>query len=596
MQLPDGNGKERIMFTYTRDEIKAALDAGSKDALKITDAKIAEMKANPQLKFAHGRLAECREFYGKMEIPSISFTQFNRFYVDGDRAAYEREYFRRRGHLKTWAISLLFDKENKEYKQRLEDTIWAICDEFTWCLPAHYHLDVHEIDLFGCETTGALAEVIFLVGDLLHPWVVERAKKELMRRGIERFEEHTDSEFLWADPARRQGNWTTVCSGSLGIAAMCMLDDNDRLADMLARINKIMELYFAAYPDDGACPEGFGYWGYGFGFFTAYADTLYKRTNGMVNLFKFEKVRLFASFPAKLLFDGSRCVAFSDSGSYGGMSLSLTSALKQYYPELYIPSTTNFGCDIEVEGCHRFTTNLRTLTWVAGELEKEEAGAKTYILDKVQWYISSSADKVGFCCKAGHNDEHHNHNDVGHFQIFKAGEEFFADFGAGVYSGPYFGRERYTFIQAGSQGHSVPIINGKYQKFGKEYAAKDVLFSDEGMIADISGAYAIDELKTLNRTFKFNKETSTVYVKDEFELAGDNIPVTERFVSWKKPEITDGKVTLTAKNGMSMSLYFDANVFDASFEAIDSGKGTVYVTDLAVKEPRANMTVEFEIK
>ena len=115
MQLPDGNGKERIMFTYTKEEIKAALDLGSRDALKITDTKIAEMKANPQLKFAHGRLAECREFYGKMEIPSISFTQFNRFYVDGDRAAYEREYFRRRGHLKTWALSLLFDKENKEY-------------------------------------------------------------------------------------------------------------------------------------------------------------------------------------------------------------------------------------------------------------------------------------------------------------------------------------------------------------------------------------------------------------------------------------------------------------------------------------------------
>lgn len=584
------------MFNYDVRYIKYALESSNNNGLKITDRKIEEIKSNPQLETARKRLAECLEFYGRLEISPVSFTLFNRFFEDGDRAAYEKEYFRRRGHLKTWALHLLLDKENKEYKQRLEDTIWAICDEYTWCLPAHYYLNVQDLDLFGCETTGALAEVIFLLGDIIHPRVAKRAKDEIMRRGIDCFCAHTDKDFLWSDPDNRNGNWTPVCSGSLGIAAMCMLDDNDKLADIIYRVNKIMELYFAAYPDDGACPEGLGYWGYGFGFFASYADTLYNRTNGKINLFKFEKVRLFASFPAKMLFYGSRCVGFSDGGSFGGMSLSLTSLLKRHYPDLYIPSTTKLGCDIEIEGCHRFTTNLRTLTWPSDGVEKEEAGAKTYILDKVQWYVASSPDKVGFCCKAGFNDEHHNHNDVGHFEIFKAGEEFFADLGAGTYSGPYFGSERYTFIHAGSHGHSVPIINGKYQKFGKQFAAKDVSFSDEGMTADISGAYAIDELKKLNRTFKFDKEKSIIYIKDEYELSGDNIPVTERFVSWLKPEIADGKVTLTAGNGTSMSLYFDTSVFDAGFEAIDSGKGTVYVTDLKVKEPKANMTVEFEIK
>jgi hypothetical protein len=421
-----------------------------------------------------------------MPIPSVSFSLFNRFYVDGNRSAYEKEYFSRRGHLKTWALLLLLDKENAEYKKRLEDIIWAICDEFTWCLPAHYHLDVHGLDLFGSETTGALAEILFLLGDLLHPWVVERAKNTVLSRGIDVFCSHDNTEFLWSDPGRRQGNWTPVCSGSLGIAAMYTVDDNDKLADILYRVNGIIEMYFDAYPSDGSCPEGFGYWGYGFGFFSAYADTLYKRTNGKINLFDFEKIKLLASFPAKLLFYGSRCVAFSDSGSFGGMSLSLTSLRKRHYPDLYIPSTTKFGTDIEIEGCHRFVTNLRTLTWTAGELEKEESAAKTYILDQVQWYISTGDGNFSFCCKAGHNDEHHNHNDVGHFQTFKGGDEFFADFGAGVYSGPYFGKERYSFIQAGSHGHSVPIVNGQYQKFGNQYAAKDVVFGDNGMVADIA--------------------------------------------------------------------------------------------------------------
>jgi hypothetical protein len=231
----------------------------------------------------------------------------------------------------------------------------------------------------------------------------------------------------------------------------------------------------------------------------------------------------------------------------------------------------------------------------AGELEKEESAAKTYILDQVQWYISTGDGNFSFCCKAGHNDEHHNHNDVGHFQTFKGGDEFFADFGAGVYSGPYFGKERYSFIQAGSHGHSVPIVNGQYQKFGKQYAAKDVSFSDNGMIADIAGAYDIPELKKLTRSFVFDKSPAIVHIKDEFELSSDGIPVTERFVSWAKPEIEDGKVTLTRNSG-KMSLYFDKDIFEASFEEVDSGKGTVYLTDLTVKEPKANMTFEFEIK
>jgi hypothetical protein len=277
------------------------------------------------------------------------------------------------------------------------------------------------------------------------------------------------------------------------------------------------------------------------------------------------------------------------------MSLSLTSLLKRHYPDLYIPSTTKFGTDIEIEGCHRFVTNLRTLTWTAGELEKEESAAKTYILDQVQWYISTGDGNFSFCCKAGHNDEHHNHNDVGHFQTFKGGDEFFADFGAGIYSGPYFGKERYSFIQAGSHGHSVPIVNGQYQKFGNQYAAKDVSFSDNGMVADIAGAYDIPELKKLTRSFVFDKSPACVRLKDEFELSSDGIPVTERFVSWAKPEIEDGKVTLTRNSG-KMSLYFDKDIFEASFEEVDSGKGTVYLTDLTVKETKANMTFEFEIK
>lgn len=33
-------------------------------------------------------------------------------------------------------MSMLFPEE-KEYSAMAEDAIWAVCDEFTWVLPAH---------------------------------------------------------------------------------------------------------------------------------------------------------------------------------------------------------------------------------------------------------------------------------------------------------------------------------------------------------------------------------------------------------------------------------------------------------------------------
>ena len=71
----------------------------------------------------------------------------------------------------------------------LEDTMWAICDEYTWALPAHmngnqgiyvnYQSDRYTIDLFAAETGQALAEIIRLLGDKLNPLVVKRAKEEI---------------------------------------------------------------------------------------------------------------------------------------------------------------------------------------------------------------------------------------------------------------------------------------------------------------------------------------------------------------------------------------------------------------------------------
>ena len=123
--------------------------------------------------------------------------------------------------------------------------------------------------------------------------------------------------------------------------------------------------------------------------------------------------------------------------------------------------------------------------------------------------IELVAHDIGLAAKAGHNAEPHNQNDVGSFLIFKNGEELFCDPGPGEYTRQYFSEIRYTIFPAGSQGHSVPMIDGSVQKAGREYAAADVVLDETGISMDMAGAYDLPYMPSLKRDVRFDKATAT---------------------------------------------------------------------------------------
>src|SRR5690606_39299190 len=103
-------------------------------------------------------------------------------------------YFEKRRRLNTFAIMVWIDSENKEYREQLHNIIWSICNEYTWCLPAHFTYDKKTsyslysqqneevvIDLFAAETGFALAEILQLIGEHLNP----------LKQNQFRSEEHT---------------------------------------------------------------------------------------------------------------------------------------------------------------------------------------------------------------------------------------------------------------------------------------------------------------------------------------------------------------------------------------------------------------------
>ena len=194
--------------------------------------------------------------------------------------------------------------------------------------------------------------------------------------------------------------------------------------------------------------------------------------------------------------------------------------------------------------------------------------------------------------KAGHNDEMHNHNDVGSFMVSKGKGVTFCDPGKGRYSKDYFDpKTRYGLALCSSRGHSVPIINGKYQS---TLANKSTIYVNENnrYAFSMEGVYEVDSLKSLIRDFDL--EDNGIVMTDTYEFSEKPDSVVERFVSMYPMSVSD-----TALVCEESEMIFDKEFFDVSFSSevddrIGGKSDTVYYADFTVKNPEKNMTFTFK--
>ena len=496
----------------------------------------------------------------------------------------------------------------------LEDSVWAILDEYTWCVSAHLQGkglttlqdDGYMLDLFATETGEALAEMLSLVGDRIAPIVRMRTERYIHERILK----YATDTFWWNNGCTN--NWGAVCSGSVAMCAIYQEKDMERLADILAfHIANIQNNYYRGFSADGACLEGLSYWTYGFGYFTYFADLLKKRTNGEIDLFLDEPVKDIALFFGKCFFPNGATVAFSDGSAHGKYQPALAAYYHAMYPtEFAMPERSIITMQYPQDHCARFALLLRNFVWAADSLTPSEPASSTvHCLPDAQWYLASTRDGLGIAVKGGNNDEPHNHNDVGSFHIFKKGVELLPDLGAPQYDKFYFSKHRYEYFAACSRSHAVPVINNQYQKAGKDYKAIDVNLDDSGITMDIAPAYGIDTLSSLVRSVRFDCECGITTITDTFRFENTPERVVERFPLIAEPIITDGKATVTSA-GETLEIRFDPAIFtpevsfDFSKKHANHGKGVseedsmrkTYLLDLVVKCPEQEATYQIVIQ
>lgn len=470
-------------------------------------------------------------------LPQTTYSRYQAFALRGDREPYQAPYFHKRHTLN--ALVLRFILGRRELKDAIHDYLWDICEETTWVVPAHARV----IDLMAAETALCLAEILSLLGEELDGEVRRRVQREIDDRVFTPFlQGHFD--LRWFNGG---DNWNGVCSGAIGSAFLYLEQDSRRLARALALILESLTTYLAtAFEADGGSTEGVGYWRYGLNNVVVFAEMLRSRTGGEIDMLSEPRMRQIATFPAKMLLPNDRFVSFSDCPSSVLVSPGIIARLAERTgePSLLGLLSPSSPLDHEAGG----PRGLRNLLWWDG-LRHEVKPVGDTILPATGIArltgATSGGEPIVLIVKAGHNDENHNHNDIGSFVLNVAGEDFLTDPGPGRVDRDYFSaQKRYANIFANAEGHGVPRVGGQPQGTGRAFAGSihgiefDAAHERKAVIVEFAQAYPVAALEYARRRLVVDEKRNAIWLEDSFGFADHGHDVEEAFVTWLPVTVT----------------------------------------------------------
>ena len=493
--------------------------------------------------------SEYEKNYKGQPIYALDYSQFKRFYIDGNRGVFQDQYFQRRRRLRLLQALALTDDC---YLDDLENTLSAICDEFIWIVPAHaFEDDVvakhHYIDLFSAETAFYLSETSYVFGDKLSKDIRNKIKISVKMKIVDVFE--TGTYFF----ETIHNNWAAVCSCGVGLSYLYLFPE--RFEAVKDKIFSCMNNYLLGIGVEGYCEEGISYWEYGFGFFSIFFDVYTQLLGERPEILSSPTVLNALKYPAKAYMADGVYLPFAD----GGRTKFAAS------PEIVYSIKNLFGNEFDLIPMSFEPRNatgkaliFRVLNGVDkfGEYQEKAIENKTIYYKNHEVFLRREK-AYAFTVKCGNNDEMHNHNDVGTFQIVRNGKRLIVDIGAGEYTKGYFSdiEERYgdEIFVCGSKSHSVPMIDGKCQQHGAAYCGKVISQGEKEIVMDIAGAY---EENAQGMLVKYVTEADRICVQYH-NL--NNQPVCYRFVSEYQPKITNEGVVIKdmkilSKNGLMPTL------------------------------------------
>ncbi|MBI9061738.1 MAG: heparinase II/III family protein [Marinilabiliaceae bacterium] len=568
------------------------------------------------------------EEYVDYTWPAVTATRYLRFMQDGDRKSMENLHNERSKALRSLVLAELVEGEGR-FMNPIIDGVFAICEQTSWCNSAHLVSqktkgslpDVTEpiIDLGSVKMGVNLSMIHYFFKaafDQVNPLISQRIEYEIQHRLLQPYYERDD--FWWMGfRGSFVNNWNVWCNANVLKCMWLIEDDPEQRARGIEKIIRSADKFVNYYHEDGACEEGPEYWGHAGGKLYELIETLNAMSGGQFKPYANDKVKNIGRYIQLAHISGNYFVNFADA-----------SPKLKSYPGLI----KRIGQMIEDDGLESFAKELATINdWqenapqgnlgkvipdlVLGNkwLDQEDTAPMEQSFFFEQTGMCVARDKgtkskgFFFAAKGGHNNESHNHNDVGTFILYYNGKPFLVDAGVGTYTAKTFSSRRYELWNMQSEQHNLPLINGFGQQNGKQYKAENLSFTDDcqqvSFSLNIESAYP-EEAKIREWKRRFNLiRTEGLVITEDYDLKKCVQPTEYRFVTpYEVSESSAGKLLMDDGKD-KLFLYFDATQLEWEIQAIgemDERLSSNWPDGLKLlvlkhRETRKKATVEFKV-
>ncbi|MEJ1998313.1 MAG: heparinase II/III family protein [Maritimibacter sp.] len=539
--------------------------------------------------------ATCADLVSKAEAqlgtdwPELPLSLYRSFCETGAREPYETPYFARRLMLNDLVLGECAEGSGR-FLAKIAEGIGLICDELGWQLPAHnaYIRDTPQlpepdparpvVDLFAAETGAQLAMVAHLIGPALDnaaPGLTARIDSEIATRLV--------TPYLTAPPwwtgaqGGQMNNWTAWCSQNMLRAVFLRPELAKMRGPVAQQVAASLDAFLAEYGEDGACAEGAYYYRHAALCLFAALEVLDAASHGTTTpLWQQTKIRNMAEFILNMHVAGDYYINFADASAVlapcGVAEYRFGKAVGSQALMAHAAGDVARQVD-NTDPIAALDLTARVQALFAAE---EIAGfSATQSQPGDIWFPSTQMlvardQRFVLAVKAGHNDDPHNHNDVGSVTLYADDKPLLIDVGVETYTAKTFSPDRYDIWTMQSGYHNLADFGGIGQSAGREFAAQNVEVSltakSANFACDLANAYPDEAgVSHYRRQVNFDHDRSV--------------------------EIVD---TCVSSRPATLSLMFaapvtpgDAHVDVAGFGQIAiTGAGAMGVEEIAISDPR----------
>jgi hypothetical protein len=547
------------------------------------------------------------EQYLDHDWPVARASVFLEYVRNGNRTHYQNVHFARREALVALVMAELLEGEGR-FLDDIVNGIWSISEETFWGVPAHLSLqekgiglaDVNDpvVDLFAAETGQILAWTSYLLADPLdavHPMIRERIYLEIDRRLFSVIENGPAYRWTGAkreidDPTlsyerrsfleRRPNNWNPWINSNLLTCILLLEKNTTRRAAFVHQVFGYLDNYLEPHPADGGSDEGTSYWGHAAASTFDSLDLVGMATAGRVDVFDQPLIRNMGEFITRAYIGNGYFINFADASPRPHHSPMLVYRFGKAIGSADMMAMAAFlagqdDFETAAPGGRSLLRNLPELLYTKELLEVDAAEplfADNWLPD-IQ--LMTSRDQQGstgglyLAAKAGHNEESHNHNDVGSLIVYKDGRPGIIDIGGATYTRNY-GNE---WVRESAFHNLLPVIDDQGQRKGRKYAARNVAYERSAIEVtfsqDFAPAYGEESgVVKWERTYKHLKGES-ILISDSYELDRQPGSIILPMMLVSVPDISvPGKVTVESADTSSLVVAYDTDQFDCAVEKI----------------------------